>query len=69
MFIVWSLLSYIGSYDTVLFCLLGLTQKHPALTTLPTVLVTQSCPITCDPKDCSPPGSSVHRILQARVLE
>ena len=23
----------------------------------------------CDPTDCSPPGSSVHRILQARVLE
>ena len=23
----------------------------------------------CDPVDCSPPGSSVHRILQARILE
>ena len=23
----------------------------------------------CDPKDCSPPGSSVHGILQARILE
>ena len=23
----------------------------------------------CDPMDCSPPGSSVHRILQARILE
>ena len=23
----------------------------------------------CDPTDCSPPGSSVHRILQARILE
>ena len=23
----------------------------------------------CDPMDCSPPGSSVHGILQARVLE
>ena len=23
-------------------------------------LVTQSCPVLCDPKDCSPPGSSVH---------
>ena len=29
----------------------------------------QSCPTLCDPKDCSPPGSSVHRILQARLLE
>ena len=33
------------------------------------VLVTQSCLTLCDPVDCSPPGSSVHRILQARVLE
>ena len=27
------------------------------------------CPILCDPVDCSPPGSSVHGILRARVLE
>ena len=33
------------------------------------VLVTQSCPTLCDPMDCSQPGSSVHGILQARVLE
>ena len=33
------------------------------------VLVTQSCPTLYDPMDCSPPGSSVHRILQARILE
>ena len=31
--------------------------------------VTQSCPILCDPVDCSPPASSVHGILQARMLE
>ena len=29
----------------------------------------QSCLILCDCMDCSPPGSSVHRILQARILE
>ena len=29
----------------------------------------QSCPTLCDPIDCSPPGSSVHRILQARIPE
>ena len=29
----------------------------------------QSCPTLCDPIDCSPPGSSVHGIFQARVLE
>ena len=28
-----------------------------------------SCPAVCDPVDCSPPGSSVHGILQARILE
>ena len=32
-------------------------------------LVTQSCPTLCDPMDCSPPGSSVHKISQARILE
>ena len=31
--------------------------------------VAQLCPTLCDPMDCSPPGSSVHGILQARVLE
>ena len=31
--------------------------------------VAQSCPTLCDPMDCSPPGSSVHGILQARILE
>ena len=32
-------------------------------------LVTQSCPTLCDPGNCSPPGSSVHGILQARMPE
>ena len=31
--------------------------------------VAQSCPTLCDPMDHSPPGSSVHGISQARVLE
>ena len=31
--------------------------------------VTQSCPILSDPMDCMPPGSSIHGIFQARVLE
>ena len=29
----------------------------------------QSCPTLCDPMDYSPPGSSVHGIFQARILE
>ena len=33
------------------------------------VLVTQSCPTLSDPMNCSPPGSSVSGILQARILE
>ena len=31
--------------------------------------VAQSCPTLCEPMDCSPPGPSVHGILQARTLE
>ena len=33
------------------------------------VLISQLCLTLCDPMDCSPPGSSVHGILQARILE
>ena len=33
------------------------------------VLVTQLCPTLSDPMDCRLPGSSVHGIFQARVLE
>ena len=33
------------------------------------VLIAQSCPALCDPMDCSPSGSSVHGVLQTRILE
>ena len=33
------------------------------------VLVPQSCPTLCNPEDCSPSDSSIHGILQARILE
>ena len=33
------------------------------------VLLAQSCLTLCDPMECSPLGSSVHGILQARILE
>ena len=36
---------------------------------LVTCLVSKLCPTLCNPRDCSPPGSSVHGILQARILE
>ena len=32
-------------------------------------LVSQLCLTLCDPMDCSPPDSSIHRILQERMLE
>ena len=42
----------------------------------PCILVTscvhahvQLCPTLCDPMDCSPPGTSVHGISQARILK
>ena len=33
------------------------------------VLITQLCPTLCNPMDCILPGSSLHGILQARILE
>ena len=33
------------------------------------MLIAQSCPTLCDLRDCSPPGPSVHGILQARIQE
>ena len=47
------------------------TPQSPSspLAELPLVLVAQSCPTLCNPVACSPPGSSVHGILQPRILE
>ena len=47
------------------------TEKDKYRTTLlyVKVLVGQSCPTFCNPMDCSASGSSVHGILQARILE
>ena len=39
------------------------------ITYVPVCSVTQSCLTLCDPMDWSPPGSSVHGTLQARILE
>ena len=49
-------------------------QVHPACkkdlkTILGCVLTLQSCPALWNPMDCSPRGSSIHRILQAKILE
>ena len=40
-----------------------------SLATLLKVLATQPCPTLCSPMDYSPPGSSVHGVLQARILQ
>ena len=48
---------------------LDLPVKLFLLQVLVSVLVAQSCPTLCDPMDCSPLGSSVHEIFQARILE
>ena len=42
---------------------------HNIVNWLSPLLVTQSCLTLCNPMDCSSPGSSVHGILQARILE
>ena len=45
------------------------TERRKTSKQLLCVLVAQSCPTLCDPMDCSPPGSCVHEIFQARILE
>ena len=54
----------------------NLTSLYPVLSSLLSLYVSpkvgevaQSCPIICDPMDCSLPGSSIRGIFQARVLE
>ena len=41
-------------------------QTNPSIITCVRAKSLQSSPILCDPTDCSPPGSSVHGILQAK---
>ena len=51
------------------WCTLHRTPAELFLENEMKVLVTQSCPTLCNSMDCSLPGSSVHGILQARILE
>ena len=48
-------------------CLLPLFDDKP--TVILQIVVAKSCPTLWDPMDCNPPGSSVHGISQARILE
>ena len=53
-------------YSSSTFCI----SRPLIFTELPMLwLVTQSCQTLCKPMYCIPPGSSVHGILQARILE
>ena len=47
----------------------GITKSQTWLGNWTEVLIAQSCPTLCNPKDCSPPDSSVCGILQAQILE
>ena len=57
--------------DHLILCrlLLLLPLVFPSIPWNSEVLITQSCLTLCKPMDCSPPGSSVHGILQTRILE
>ena len=60
---VLNLLQYISGEDhSFLYSLLSPESESE-------IEATQSCPTLCEPLDCSLPGSSVHEIFQARVLE
>ena len=48
---------------------IGLFSRSVSLLCAGLCLVAQSCLTLCDPMDCSPPGSSIQGILQARILE
>ena len=52
----------------ILFCR-SFSHNYHCLAETVKVLVIQSCPTLCDLMDYSPPGSSVHGILQTRTLE
>ena len=47
----------------------GCLSIFPTTSPAVCVLDAQTCPTVCDPTDCSPPGSSVCGIPQARILE
>ena len=57
------------SYFSFFFFFLHPSLEYMFYILLQVVLITRLCPTFCNPVDCSPPGSSVHGILQARMLK
>ena len=53
-------------YGCIIFCY---THTHTHVCVCICAKSFQSCPTICNPMDCSPPDSSIHGILQARILE
>ena len=53
----------LSSFNCLLYLLCNTAAAAVAAKSL------QSCPTLCDPIDCSLPGSPIHGIIQARVLE
>ena len=47
----------------------ALAVKAPSPNRWHVCILAQSCPVLHDPRDCSPPGSFVHGIFPARILE
>ena len=58
-----------GSNAGLLHCRQILYQQSQLYQQREAFLMLQSCLTLCGPMDCSPPGSSVHGILQLRILE
>ena len=65
----WSLLFLLPTSLPILFENKTFPQKRIRRCSSVNVLLTQSCPTLCNVMDYSLPGSSVHGILQARILE
>ena len=63
--------SLLGRHRGIQCCCLraGRWNPYPRCETFSCCLVAQSCLTLCSPMDCSLPGSPVHGILQARILE
>ena len=68
-FCIWLLWSHITFWSFINIVIYNRSSFYFTSSITSVCLVTQSCLTVCDPMDCSPPGSSVQGVLQARILE